>query len=228
MNSGRSATTSFGLYELFRILVPGFYFAALTLFLYRAYLVQFLPAMLSPGTLALAFVFLVIAAGLTLYAKESTKRRKAFQENQPSRYLSDKARTMQDFPLLDEDNARRIYFYILNNHVPAAFYEKVFFFGTVYHIMIQLRRTSFWFALVSVACLVIEFSRGFDVTTQQGLVVFAVGVWILYLLNVRYNKADRKMQENYQDQIFWLEMHNDLVEEVLRQHHRFSSRRPAP
>jgi hypothetical protein len=47
-------------------------------------------------------------------------------------------------------------------------------------------------------------------------VLYTVGVWLVYLLNVRYNKADRKMQENYQDQIFWLQMNNDVVESTLR------------
>ena len=35
------------------------------------------------------------------------------------------------------------------------------------------------------------------------------------MLNVRYNKADRKMQENFQDQIFWLEMNQSAVDELI-------------
>jgi hypothetical protein len=220
-----NTTVSFGLYELFRIVVPGFYSTALTFLLYRAYVIRYIPDALSPWVFALAFVLLTVVAGLTLYAKESTKRRKAFQENQPSRYLSNKARTMHDMPLLDEENARKVYFYILNNHIPPAFYEKIFYFGTVYHIMIQLRRTSFWFAMVSAVFVAYELSRGLDVAQQQGLIVFTIGVWLMYLLNVRYNKADRKMQENYLDQIFWLEMHNDLVEDILRKQAAIASKR---
>ncbi len=49
-------------------------------------------------------------------------------------------------------------------------------------------------------------------------------MWLIYLLNVRYNKADRKMQENYKDQIYWLEMNNDLVESLLRKQRPSSSR----
>jgi hypothetical protein len=41
---------------------------------------------------------------------------------------------------------------------------------------------------------------------------------------VRYNKADRKMQENYKDQIYWLEVNNDLVETLLRKLRPSSSR----
>jgi hypothetical protein len=52
------------------------------------------------------------------------------------------------------------------------------------------------------------------------LIAFTFFVWLIYALNVRYNKADRKMQENYQDQIYWLQMNNELVEGILR--HRVS------
>lgn len=210
------SNTSFGLYEFLRVFVPGFYFAALAFFFYRSFLILFLPSSLSFASLLLLFVFLSMVAGLTLYAKETTKRRKAFLENQPSRYLSDKARTMKNLPLLDEDASRRLYFYLLNNQMPAAFHEKIFFFGTVYHIMISIRRTSFWFAVVATIAVAIEISRNTVIAEWQGLLLFTVGVWLVYFLNVRYNKADRKMQENYQDQIFWLRMNNDLVETTLR------------
>ena len=163
----------------------------------------------------LLFLFLGVVAGFSLYAKETTKRRKAFLENQPSRYISDRARTMKNMPLVDEDAARKLYFYILNNHMPTSFHEKIFFFGTVYHIMIGIRRTSFWFAILATACLAVEISRSIALVELQGLLFFTIAIWLIYVLNVRYNKADRKMQENYQDQIFWLQMNGDLVETTL-------------
>ncbi len=217
------SNTAFGLYEFLRIIVPGFYVTTLIFFLYRSYLRQFLLPNISFASLLLLFVFLTVVAGLTLYAKETTKRRKAFLENQPSRYLSDKARTMKNMPLLDEDAARKLYFYLLNNQMPSAFHEKIFFFGTVYHIVIGIRRSSFWFAILASIGVAIEFSRNIPFAEQQGLILFTIGVWLIYLLNVRYNKADRKMQENYQDQIFWLQMNNDLVEAALRKYREITS-----
>ena len=212
----QQSTTAFGLYECLRIFVPGFYFATLTFFLYRSFLQHFLPTDLSRLSLVLLFIFLGIVAGFTLYAKETTKRRKAFLENQPSRYISDRARTMKHMPLVDEDTARKLYFYMLNNHMPSSFHEKIFFFGTVYHIMIGIRRTSFWFAVVATVSVAVEISRAVPLAEFQALLLFTLSVWLIYLLNVRYNKADRKMQENYQDQIFWLQMNGDLVESTLR------------
>lgn len=211
-----NAKTSFGLYEATRIIVPGFYFSTL--------LFVFLWTLIPPGdsappprwTLAVIFLFSTLISGLTMYAKETPKRRRAFQENQPSTYLMNKTRTMSKVRQLDESEAQRLYFFILNTSVPAVFHEKIFFFGTIYHIMILIRRTTFWFGLAAALALGINLALGFTLSQLQSLVVFGLIVWLIYLLNVRYNKADRKMQENYRDQIFWLEMNNDLVEQLLR------------
>lgn len=208
--------TSFGIYESLRILVPGFYFATLAFFFYRCSVPPLIPIGLSKLSLVLLYFFFGILAGFSLYAQETAKRRKAFLENQPSRYISDKARTMKNMPLIDDDAARKLYFYILNNHMPASFHEKIFFFGTIYHIMINIRRTSFWFAVLAAGTIALDISRGVPLAELQGLLVFTLYVWLMYGLNVRYNKADRKMQENYQDQIFWLQMNGDVVESTLR------------
>jgi hypothetical protein len=211
------SSSSFGMYEAFRIVVPGYYFA--TLLLCLAWGVAYALGVNLPlegMKLLLIFVGIGLIAGLTLYAKESTKRRKAFMENQPSQFLKTKARAMADIPVMEEADARQLYFFILNNHIPAVFHEKIFFFGTIYHIMIQIRRTSLWFAALATLIAVVLAIQGATVPDLGGLLVFAATAWILYLLNVRYNKADRKMQENYRDQICWLEMNSELVETVIR------------
>lgn len=212
------SSSSFGAYEAFRIIVPGYYFATLLLCLLWAVsgaLGQYVSV--DGVRLFLLFVGVGLIAGLTLYAKEGTKRRRAFQENQPSLYLKTKARAMADVPVMEESDARQLYFFILNNHIPSVFHEKIFFFGTIYHIMIQVRRTSLWFAALATVIAGVMIAEGVTLQALSGLVVFAATTWLLYLLNVRYNKADRKMQENYRDQVCWLEMNNDLVETVIRQ-----------
>jgi hypothetical protein len=151
-----------------------------------------------------------------MYAKETTKRRRAFVENQPSAFLQEIVRRHSAANILNEAEARQLYFYILNHFIPPAFHEKVFFFGTVYHIMIQIRRTSFWFAVLSIICLIVQISLGIPLVDQQGLVSFCLLVSMIYLLNVKYNKADRKMQENYQDQIFWLQMNGGIVKDLFQ------------
>ena len=212
-----NSSSSFGMYEAFRIIVPGYYFAALLMCLAWAVAGALGDIPSVEGTrLFLLFVAVGLIAGLTLYAKESTKRRKAFQENQPSQYLKTKARAIADIPVMEESDAQQLYFFILNNHIPSIFHEKIFFFGTIYHIMIQIRRTSLWFAVLATLTAGAMLASGLAIATVSGVLVFAAVVWFLYLLNVRYNKADRKMQENYRDQICWLEMNSDLVEAIIR------------
>lgn len=211
-----ASPASFSTHEWIRILVPGFFFALLATLFSITFVRRYVDH--DPGTLAaiLEFTGLALTSGLMMYARETPKRRKAFQENQPSKYLSAKARLMKDMELMDDAESQRLYFYILNNHVPALFHEKIFFFGTIYSIMVQARRSLFWFAVLGTVAVGFQLSAGLTLPDQQGLLVFTLVVWILYVLNIRHNKADRKMQENYQDQIFWLRMHNDLVESILR------------
>jgi hypothetical protein len=208
--------SSFGIYETARIFAPGLYFASLAALYYRSFLIAYLP--LSSSTIAILFFLAILApvSGLTMYAKETTKLRRAFVENQPSAFLQTMARKRSSVQPLDDTEARQLYFYILNHFVPPAFHEKVFFFGTVYHIMIQIRRTSFWFSLVALVSLLIEVSGGAMLADLRSQIAFSSFVLLIYLLNVKYNKADRKMQENYKDQIFWLQMNEDLVGDLLQ------------
>ncbi len=215
----------FGIYEGLRILVPGLYAAGLVLMLYWTYLANVLNALVGAGPLLVSYFLLTVVIGMGLYALESPKRRRAFQENQPSRHLSTRARMMKDFPLLDDADAQRLYFYILNTYVPPPFHEKIFFFGMLYSVMTQIRRSSFWFAALASALALVELGSGTPLQELQPLILAALSVWIIFVVYVQHNKADRKMQENYQDQILWLEMHADLVDDVLKE---FASRRRSP
>jgi len=208
--------SSFGLYEAARILVPGFYFASLFSVFFTVFVSRYILFSFDQAIWIMLFFFLVLVSGLTMYAKESTKRRRAFAENQPSSFLQEIARKHIPLQSLSEIEARKLYFYILNHFIPPAFHEKVFFFGTVYHIMIQIRRTSFWFTILSLICLAAQTAGGMALKDQQALVSFTLVVCLTYLLNVKYNKADRKMQENYQDQIFWLQMNGPLLQDLFQ------------
>jgi hypothetical protein len=214
----QSHSSSFGLYETARILIPGFYFTSLCAIFIFVFVSHYFPLPAEHGHHIVPFLFVMLISGLTMYAKETTKRRRAFAENQPSAFLQDTARRHSSTELLSEAEARQLYFYLLNNFIPAAFHEKIFFFGTVYHIMIQIRRTSFWFAILSVLCIAVQTATGTALMDQQGLILFCILVWLVYFLNVRYNKADRKMQENYQDQIFWLQMNEDIIKKLFKQY----------
>ncbi|MGA9406942.1 MAG: hypothetical protein WBW71_07400 [Bacteroidota bacterium] len=209
-----SPGTQFGWYEILRILIPGFYFIFVSYVYAAAFALSIYP--FDTWEIGIPTFFIGgLLAGLTLYAKESPKKRKAFQSNQPSQFILERSRRVKDAPAMDENEARQLYFYILNNYMPSPAHEKIFFFGTIYHIMISIRRTSFGFGLVGFVLLAV------DVTMKSHLVLLSVLpvalVWLIYAMNVRYNKADRKMQENYQDQIFWLLMNTKLVDDLIAQ-----------
>jgi hypothetical protein len=208
-----SHSTRFATFEFFRIIVPGIYFALLLSIL--AVVFEF-PFFLfdSSGMMFILFSVVTLVSGLTLYAKETPKHRKAFQANQPSSFVLERSRQISSRQPLTPDEARRLYFYILNHHMPVTTHDKVFFFGMVYHIMINIRRTSFWFGMLGFAGLILQIVLTQFMTPAS--VVAVLVVWLVYFLNVRYNKADRKMQENYLDQIFWLEMNAETVDQLIR------------
>ena len=209
-----SSGTQFGWYEILRILIPGFYFIFVS-YIYAAVFALSIYPFDTPEVGIPTFFIGSLLAGLTLYAKESPKKRKAFQSNQPSHFILERSRRVKNAPAMDETEARQLYFYILNHYMPATAHEKIFFFGTIYHIMISIRRTSFGFGVAGLILLAADFAMKARLALPS---VFPVAlVWLVYVLNVRYNKADRKMQENYQDQIFWLTMNTKLVDDLIAQ-----------
>ena len=206
---------SYGRYEAIRIFVPALYMALLLLLFLWASFARVLATELSTGQTIALFAAAVLIAAMSLYGKEVPKRRKAFWTNQPSFYLSTRARTMKDMPLLSDEEARRVYFYILNSYVPDSFLEKIFFFGAVYAILITMRRITLWFASLGTLAIIAQLLQGSILAAMQALVLLTTTLWLVYALAVYYNKAERKIQENYQDQIFWLQMNDQVVQEVL-------------
>ena len=206
------SASRFASFELLRIIIPGSYSVFLIAALCTAFNVSLHPYDTWELELPL-FLLGSIIAGLSFYSKETPKKRKAFQTNQPSIYILDRSRELSPANPLTEDEARRLYFYILNHNVSMTMHDKVFFFGMIYHIMINIRRTSFWFGVVGIIALIIQIAS-IQQTTMLAVATVLI-IWIIYGLNVRYNKADRKMQENYQDQIFWLEMNKELVDTLI-------------
>jgi hypothetical protein len=207
-----NSSSRFSTFEIFRIIVPGLYCITLAMLLVTAFEIPngFID---SPGTMTVLFITASVVAGLSFYSKETSKKRKAFLSNQPSTFILERSRRISAQRPLTSDEARRLYFYILNHHMPLTIHDKIFFFGMIYHIMVNIRRTSFWFGLAGTAGLILQIVLTRYMTPMSAAAVLAI--WFVYFLNVRYNKADRKMQENYIDQIFWLEMNTDVVDRLI-------------
>jgi hypothetical protein len=196
--------------------VPGFTFALLLALYAWSFLEGRLGGPWPVGVQLASFLFAILASGLTMYAREAPKRRRAFQSNQPSSHLQQIARGLKGADALSDDDAKRVYFHLLNHHMPPLAHDKIFFFGTVYHIMVHVRRTTFWFGLLTALSIIWHVSVGGDLSEIAGLVLLFVSVWIVYALNIGSNKADRNMQESYHDQILWMESNRPLIEKILR------------
>ena len=211
----RHSPSRFASFELLRILLPGIYFMSLVyLFVYcfnvRLFFIENLFIAI------LLFCIGAIVSGLSFYSKENPRKRKAFQTNQPSAYILERSRVLAAPSPLSEEESRRLYYYIMNHEMNTRFHDKIFFFGMIYQTMINIRRTSFWFGLIGLSGMII-YTAMFDTLSLLTIPPVTL-VWIVYIMNIRYDKADRKMQDNYADQLFWLEMHRDAVDSLILEH----------
>lgn len=213
--------TRFAAYEAARILIPGLTFALLLALYAWAFLEPYLGGPWPIGPQVASFVFAALASGLTMYARETPKRRRAFQENQPSAHLQQIARGLKGADALSDDEARRFYFHLLNHHMPPLPHDKIFFFGTVYHIMVHVRRTTFWFGILTGVSILWHLSTGGTLPEAAGLTLLCASAWTVYGLNIGSNKADRNMQESYHDQILWMESNRPLIERLLKSRHLY-------
>lgn len=145
----------FGTYEVFRIILPGFYFTGLlcvTAFLFvptRQFFIEFtghqafLPAVAAGG------VFL----GLILYAVDYPKRIKAYRElKMPSEHLMEKLCNKCSSPcenkIEDVGEAIDTYFYVLLELFTPGAQQRVFYIGSVYHVFADIRMLSAIFGLI--------------------------------------------------------------------------------
>ena len=211
------SSSGFGVYEGLRILLPGFYCVTLA-WLYG--IVAFDLDFFFTGSSVSSLLILISGsvAGLLLYATEGSKRRKAFRENQPSQHILELSRTVNVTPPIDEQEAQRLYFFILNSYMPVSFHQRIFFFGMVFHVLTTIRRVTLFYALSGCAILGIFVALGRPENVTTSLIGMILFLGFVYLVNARFNKADRKMQENYLDQIEWLTMNQRLVLYIIQHH----------
>ena len=172
----KNSSSNFFLYELLRILIPGFYCIFIIYVYDILFAIPIFPFSIPEMGFAAFFIGGIIA-GLSLYALESSKKRKAFQDNQPSQYLLERSRILNISPVLSEDDARRLYYYILNHYMPFAVHDKIFFFGMVYHIMTSIRRTSFWFGILGIIGIIICAFMQHDIFSS---VIIVLLLWLIY------------------------------------------------
>ena len=211
--SNQNSTSSFSKFEIIKILIPGFYFIFLAILfteIFNFYLFPFseqqfiLPLILLWGTVV----------GLTIYSLGGSKKRKAFQINQPSIYISNRCKKISPNSLITESEAEQVYYYILNNFVPSIMHEKIFTFGMLFYVLNSIRRITLWFAISSTLFFAFTNESIFDFFSYKGF--FIALLWTVYSLNSQFNKADEKMQDNYSAQILWMQLNSATVDAVIK------------
>jgi hypothetical protein len=226
---------SFGINETLRIIVPGYYLlAALSLYLH----------VISPKLLVEGFPgsFVAIVAGLILglilYSFNHPNRRDAYKRGLPSAELikRSKALATTDVPALNEDQARQLYFYILNNFMPQTFHEVVMVKGALYYCITYLREISASLALLGLLTAAVAYIHhcfqgvwawswcGFDYFVNGwricGMLFYTIAQFVIYIClsyhsPAKENRADAMLHGIYDDQIKWMEMNSFLVDDLI-------------
>jgi len=185
-----SLPARFETYELFRIILPGFFFISLLCF--SAYL--FIPTRSAflEFSKHQAFLLVVVGGGIflgfVLYAYDHPKKIKAYQESEsemPSNHLKkilcDSCSTPCCNKILDRGSAIDTYFYLLNTLFDPASRERVLYIGSVYHVLSDIRMLSFVFGSTIVSLSI------FGLVLLPGLPIFdvifglAFGIALLFL-----------------------------------------------
>lgn len=145
----------FGTYEAFRIILPGFYcigLLCLTAYLFvptRQFFIDFAGHQIFLFVIAAGGVFL----GLVLYAIDYPKKIKAYTElEKPSEYLKkrlcDKCPSPCENKMEDKGEAIDTYFYILLEMFKVNTQQRIFYIGSVYHVLADIRMLSALFSFI--------------------------------------------------------------------------------
>ena len=147
----------FGTYELFRIVLPGFF--CLGLLCVSAFL--FIPT--RPVFMKLsrhpAFIFVALSGGiflgLIMYAYDHPKRIKAYKGlEMPSQYLKkrlcDRCKSPCENKIEDEGEAIDTYLILLTELFEPSTQQRIFYIGSVYHLFADIRMLSLIFGILTI------------------------------------------------------------------------------
>lgn len=123
---------SFGIFETFRILIPG-YLAALYASWYLELFFPTAAGYLSQSSLSTAtFIGFGLLAGLVLYLMKLPKDPADVVSALPSGWIRQRASVLKH--TIEPHEATDIYFYLLNNYFSDSMRERIFFYGNIYRV----------------------------------------------------------------------------------------------
>lgn len=230
-----SIPAKFGVYELFRIVLPGFFCISLlciVLFLFVPTRQEFTNLMQHS-----IFSFVVPATGLfiglVLYAVDYPSTtgfyKKNIVPNMPSSYLKeilcDKCSASCKKRIKDSKDAFHTYFYLFNEHFSTSAQQRVYYFGSVYRIFADIRVMSgiFGFAILFISMLGFAWKNGlppsdaiFGLLCGSGLVAFWIYLHPEFLSRKgALNKGDRYMRDIIEYQRRYLDLEIDQIKNKL-------------
>ena len=231
----------FGTYELFRILFPG-YFALTMVILYTSlFFRDFVDPIVSQPSFAVVIALGGIFLGLILYDVDLPKRkwprrykshfRKELDKKDLGKALLERCtkcrkKTCTGFKL-SEKNAIQAYFVFLNSYYEPDCRERIFYFGSIYHIFSDMRATSFVTALavlVTTLFSIIHTCVGagacFNVPSLMNryslhISIGAILLCLFLLLRRKNNKGDKYWSEILDFQLTWLQMNEPLLRQKI-------------
>jgi hypothetical protein len=232
-----SFPVKFETYEIFRIILPGFYFLGLlllTLFLF-APTRQILMAFSENSIFLFAVVFGGVFLGLGLYAFDHPKRISAYKDlKMPSVYLKeklcDKCTTVCENTIDSIGKAVDSYFYVFYEVFSAGAQERIFYIGSVYHVFADIRMLSFVFGSI-ISILSYEGLCFRILSLSDSLIGLLAGfLLILSWLSLHpefFNKERRSKGDKYEDYITkmqrrFIDIEIDRIREKICRHNQAS------
>jgi hypothetical protein len=202
---------SFGIFETFRILIPGYLVA-----LYASwYLTLFLPRtadyLARSNLSSITFVGFGLIAGFVLYLQKVPRDPKEVRDLLPSRKIFEMA-SNTEHPLTTLQ-ATDLYFYMLNNYFSDSMRERIFFYGNIYRVAQKTWLLSLIFLVLSLATALIRLFLSYPVWHAGSKACYIAA--LAAILVTAYRSAAVRYKEILYGQLYWLEMRKTLVQSLI-------------
>ena len=202
---------TFGVFETFRILIPGYIAALCATWYIKLFIPGIADYLESTKLVGITFAGFGLAVGLVLYLAYLPKDSRKYRELLPSTYIN--TRATQLGKTIDIREATEIYFYLLNNYFSDSMRERIFYYGNIYRVAQKTWLISISFFIFGGATLMYLCFTGGAFSNISGRLAFEGVLLILFLL-LRWS-AEKHAMQILSGQIKWLKMRDPLVQSLL-------------